>query len=98
LEPHSVAISEAIMMCCPIIVSNCCGSYGNTDDVQEEKNGYVFEFGNIEALAKKIKLLIENEQERREFGDYSHKIAVQFQQKSHYDVINELLKYFNSNS
>jgi glycosyltransferase involved in cell wall biosynthesis len=98
LEPHSVAISEAIMMGCPIILSNCCGSYGNTDDVQEEKNGYVFEFGNIEALAKKIKLLIENEQERREFGDYSHKIAVQFQQKSHYDVINELLKYFNSNS
>jgi glycosyltransferase involved in cell wall biosynthesis len=98
LEPHSVAISEAIMMGCPIILSDCCGSYGNTDDVQQEKNGYVFEFGNIEALAQMIKLLWKDEQKRKEFGKYSHNIAVQFQQKSHSGVIHELLEHFKSDS
>jgi glycosyltransferase involved in cell wall biosynthesis len=98
LEPHSVAISEAIMMGCPVILSNCCGSYGITDDVQQEKNGYVFEFGKAEVLAQKIRLLSENVQKRKEFCNYSHKIAVQFQQKSHYGVIEELLERYKNHS
>jgi len=96
LEPHSVAISEAVMMGCPVILSNYCGSYGNTDDVQQEKNGYVFEFGNTWSLAQKIKYLCENEQIRKEFAKYSHNNAIQFQQKSHYGVIQELLERFKS--
>lgn len=96
LEPHSVAISEAVMMGCPVILSNYCGSYGNTDDVQQEKNGYIFEFGNTCSLAQKIKYLCENEQIRKEFAKYSHNNAIQFQQKSHYGVIQELLERFKS--
>jgi glycosyltransferase involved in cell wall biosynthesis len=92
LEPHSVAVSEAIMMGCPVILSDRCGSYGNEDDVQEEKNGYVFEFGNIEELALKLKLLAKNDERRKRFSDYSHQAAVAFQQKSHFGIIENILK------
>jgi glycosyltransferase involved in cell wall biosynthesis len=92
LEPHSVAISEAIMMGCPIVLSDRCGSYGKDDDVQIEKNGYVFEFGNIEDLAQKIKLLAVNEERRKLFGSYSHQIALVFQQRSHFGIIDNLLE------
>jgi glycosyltransferase involved in cell wall biosynthesis len=92
LEPHSVAISEAVMMGCPVIVSDRCGSYGKEDDVQIEKNGYVFKFGNIEDLAQKIKSLAMNDEKRRLFGEYSHSMALAFQHRSHFGVIENLLK------
>lgn len=92
LEPHSVAVSEAIMMGCPVILSDRCGSYGNEDDVQEEKNGYVFEFGHIEELAHKIKLLAMNDERRKRFSNYSHQAAVAFQERSHFGIIENILK------
>jgi glycosyltransferase involved in cell wall biosynthesis len=92
VEPHSVAVSEAIMMGCPVILSDKCGSYGDEDDVQEGMNGYVFEFGNIKDLAEKIKQLAMNDKRRKAFADYSHNIAVSFQQKSHFGIIETLVK------
>lgn len=92
LEPHSVAISEAILMGCPIIISDRCGSYGPTDDVQEGKNGFVYPFGNITILADKIKLLAQNREMRNEFGNYSHRLALQFQERSHFGMMNQLIK------
>lgn len=92
LEPHSVAVSEAIMMGCPVILSDRCGSYGDEDDVQHGKNGYVFKFGNIEDLAEKIKWLATNNGKRKAFANHSHNIAVSFQQKSHFGIIDTLVK------
>jgi glycosyltransferase involved in cell wall biosynthesis len=90
IEPHSIAVSEAIYMGCPVIISDTCGSYGDYDDVQKNNNGYVFQFGNIEQLAKKIKQLAENSVLREEFGKYSHEIAVKFQQSAHDNVLVKL--------
>lgn len=90
VEPHSLAISEAIYMGCPVIISDRCGSYGTTDDVQEGKNGHVYPFGNIEALAGCIERLMLNSNEREAFGNYSHSISVQFQQRSHKGVLDTL--------
>jgi glycosyltransferase involved in cell wall biosynthesis len=92
IEPHSVAISEAIIMGCPVILSNRCGSYGQEDDVQEGRNGFVFQFGNITELAEKIKRLAVDENRRKEFGNYSHKIGIQFQNISHYRIIEKLVE------
>ncbi len=39
IEPHSLAISEAIYMGRPVICSHTCGSYGDGDDVQVGLNG-----------------------------------------------------------
>ncbi|MDB5280366.1 MAG: hypothetical protein JWR61_5321 [Ferruginibacter sp.] len=91
VEPHSIAISEAIYMGCPVILSDRCGSYGEDDDVQEDKNGWIFEFGKISQLAEKIQLLGINKELRQTFGNYSHDIAVSFQRKAHYTVLKKLI-------
>jgi glycosyltransferase involved in cell wall biosynthesis len=98
LEPHSVAISEAIQMGCPVILSDHCGSYGPTDDVQEGKNGFVYPFGNIKILAEKIKLLVQNKELRKEFGNYSHAIGMTFQEQSHFGMMNELIKRYEESA
>ncbi|HKP32091.1 MAG TPA: glycosyltransferase family 4 protein [Chitinophagaceae bacterium] len=91
VEPHSLAISEAIFMGCPVIISDTCGSYGPTDDVQEGRNGYVFPFGNIPKLAENIEKLITNKDLREKLGTNSNAIAVKYQQQSHYGIINDLI-------
>ena len=98
LEPHSVAVSEAIMMGCPIILSNRCGSYGDTDDVQEGRNGYVYEFGNIKSLAEKIKMLSKDKTKRESFGKYSHELGMQFQQNSHCVFLEKLISRYMSDT
>ncbi len=83
VEPHSIAVSEAIYMGLPIIVSDRCGSYGENDDVQEGKNGFVFPWGNIEDLSKKILRLCDDKALMRSFSTASHCFAEQFQEISH---------------
>jgi glycosyltransferase involved in cell wall biosynthesis len=95
VEPHSIAVSEAIYMGLPVVISDRCGSYGEHDDVQENKNGYVFPFGNHKAMADKLKMLMSTET-RKTFGNYSHHIAKQFQQRAHYDVLGDLQQRFLS--
>lgn len=95
LEPHSIAISEAIYMACPVIISDRCGSYGDHDDVQLEKNGLVFEFGNARELADRIRVLLTDEDKRRRFSEHSISISRQFQQRAHVDIIDELVARLN---
>ncbi len=90
VEPHSIAISEAIYMGCPIIISDRCGSFGDTDDVQEGKNGFVYPFGNTLKLAEMVRTLISDTNLRTQFGKYSHNIANGFQLKSHVTAINQI--------
>lgn len=92
LEPHSLAISEAIYMGCPVLISDRCGSYGETDDVQVNNNGFVYPCGNIRQLADMIKLLHGDPSLRKKFSEYSHGIATAFQHQSHKGV----LKLLNS--
>ncbi|UEG52653.1 glycosyltransferase family 4 protein [Mucilaginibacter daejeonensis] len=90
IEPHSLAISEAVYMGCPAIISDRCGSYGPDDDVQDGKNGYVYEFGNIAQLSQQVIKLMDDEVLRHNFSEYSHQIAVKFQERSHRGCIDEL--------
>ncbi|MEO6719120.1 MAG: glycosyltransferase family 4 protein [Ferruginibacter sp.] len=95
VEPHSIAVSEAIYMGCPVILSDRCGSYGDEDDVQPGKNGYTFEFGNIKQLAERISVLINDHGQRNYFGENSHKIAVNFQANAHHIVLEKLIGNLN---
>lgn len=88
-EPHSLAISEAIYMGCPVIISDRCGSYGATDDVQEGTNGCVYKFGDVSELAEKIKILMDTER-RTKYGNASHEMATLFQERAHHGVLKEL--------
>lgn len=82
-EPHSVAISEAIYMGKPLIISDHCGSYGSMDDLQLGKNGFVYPFGKADQLALRIQQFLQQPELVKEFGDYSHKYAYENQQRAH---------------
>ncbi len=90
VEPHSIAVSEAIFMSLPVIMSDRCGSYGPSDDVQPNHNGFIYPFGDIQALAGQILKFCTNIDLRRTFGARSHKNAVAFQQRAHDGIMNEL--------
>ncbi len=97
-EPHSIAISEAIYMGCPVVLSDRCGSYGDTDDVQPGRNGFVFPYADIKALANQIKRLAISQTEREKFGRASHTMAEGFQTSAHFNIIQQLTDRFLENS
>lgn len=88
-EPHSLAVSEAIYMGLPVIVTDRSGSYGDTDDVQVGKNGYVYTFGNLQDLAKLIQRFAGDEVLLKNFQVYSHELGVKHQQRSHFGICDE---------
>jgi glycosyltransferase involved in cell wall biosynthesis len=94
VEPHSLAISEAIYMGCTVLIGDRCGSYGKNDDVQDGYNGLVFKSGNMNDLADKLNCLLEDPSRLELFGNRSHELAVNFQERSHYGVVDELVSKF----
>lgn len=94
-DAHSLAISEAIYMGCPVLLSDRCGSYGPTDDVQEGKNGFVFRTGDIDNIAKLIKHLIDDNDLRNSLGACSRTIALNNQIDAHRAGIKALIERIN---
>jgi glycosyltransferase involved in cell wall biosynthesis len=95
VEPHSLAISEAIYMGCPVIISNTCGSWGTTDDVQPGKNGFVYKWGDIQLLGRYLVKLSGDETLHKEFSNYSIKISRISQQSAHKEGLLSAMRQFN---
>ena len=85
IEPHSLSISEAIYMGCPVIVSDTSGSWGRNDDVQINKNGFIYQHGNINELKEKLLQLIVDE-DNQKFSNHSIKISRNFQNNCHFEI------------
>lgn len=90
-DAHSLAISEAVYMGCPVLLSDKCGSFGPTDDVQPGTNGFVFPMGNAMALAKLLAVFINNDELRQEFSVKSRSIAIVNQQLAHGGALHTLV-------
>lgn len=86
-EAHSLSISEAIYLGCPVVLSDACGSYGPTDDVQPGKNGFVYKTGDVKDLSNKIQFLAENYSLRKEFSEASLKISKYNQKLAHGEAL-----------
>lgn len=82
IEPHSLSISEAIYMGCPVILANTCGSWGLRDDVIPEINGLTYPHGDLKELERLLGLLLAST-EMEMMGDISHTNAVSYQEKAH---------------
>ena len=89
IEPHSLAVSEAIYMACPVIVSDTTGSWGDYDDVQHGNNGFVYAFGDLHGLASAIGKIID-ENLFTSFQNNSEKFSRQFQALAHGAVLEKL--------
>ncbi|MEY8486721.1 glycosyltransferase family 4 protein [Parabacteroides sp.] len=66
-----LSINEAMCYSLPVICSVCDGT--EKDLVQDGVNGYYFENGNVDSLAKCIEYLLRNPQIMKAFGDVSLK-------------------------
>jgi glycosyltransferase involved in cell wall biosynthesis len=75
-EPHSVAISEAIRLGLPVVLSSRCGSYGPGDDVVPFENGFVYESGDLHELTSILKFCILNYSTMRRFSEKSRSVSV----------------------
>lgn len=82
-EAHSLSISEAIYMGCPVLISDACGSYGPTDDVQPGRNGFVYPVGDVNLLAKWVELLHGNKKTWSRFSETSRRIGQHNQRLAH---------------
>jgi glycosyltransferase involved in cell wall biosynthesis len=97
IEPHSLAISEAIYLGCPVILSDSCGSYGPTDDVQPGKNGFVYPTGDILSLVEKIAYLYKNPEVREAFSKASIEISKHNQKLAHGNALKAAINLIQTN-
>lgn len=74
-EGLSLAIIEAMAYCCPILATDVGG---NPKLVSHEHNGYLFDYNDVESLAKYIKMLIED---RELFLSFSKKSREKIEKK-----------------
>lgn len=82
-EPHSLAISEAIYSGLPVIVSDRCGSYGPTDDVQVGRNGFVYRCGDVGDMLSKSRRLFEDRGLLKEMSQASREMGREHQALAH---------------
>jgi len=75
LDPHPLAISEALYCSLPVVVSDRVGSIGPTDDVQEGKNGWVYGNGDVAALSAILVKLIDDPGLRESAGKASRALG-----------------------
>ena len=83
VEPHSLAISEAIYSGLPVVLSDRCGSFGPSDDVRPGLNGFVYECGNVGMLADAIAHLANDRALASRMGCFSREIGVANQALAH---------------
>jgi glycosyltransferase involved in cell wall biosynthesis len=91
-EPHSLAISEALYMGCPVLVSDACGSYGTTDDVQIGRSGLIYPCGDTSELSRQLHRLACDGALRAELGSFGHTFLVESQQRAHGDGLRAALR------
>ena len=65
VDAHPVAVTEAVYCGLPAVVSDRCGSYGPTDDVQTGLNGRVYRCGDVDSLTSAVLGVLDSSPARR---------------------------------
>jgi glycosyltransferase involved in cell wall biosynthesis len=74
-DPHPLAISEALYCGLPVVVSDRIGSTGPTDDVQVNRNGWVYPNGDVNALSAILSKVIDDSTMRKDAGAISAELG-----------------------
>lgn len=86
-ETWGLVVNEAMCFGLPIVISDVPGC--GPDLVRHGENGYVFPVGNVAALAQKLADLLDNPEQRKEFGRKSLEIIRDY---SYQKDIEEILR------
>lgn len=88
-EGLPATLMEATSMSKPIVTTD---TFGCRDVVEDEKNGFLVEVGDVNNLAKKINILIEDEKLRNKMGKYGRKKATaEFEIKK---IVKQYMEYY----
>src|SRR5262245_26141911 len=71
-DPRATVVNEAMACGLPVIVTDRCGPAG--DIVRHGVNGYVFPFGDVDALAGHLDALASNPTLRTQMSNWSREI------------------------
>lgn len=82
-EAYSIAVSEAVYMALPVIVSDKCGSFGPADSVQNGRNGLVYSCGDVGELASHLERLVTDAHLRSRFAAASREFGIRAQRLAH---------------
>lgn len=92
-EGLPIAILEAISYGMPVVATDV-GSVAEA--VRDNENGFLYEAGNIDALSRSLKTIIENDQLRIEFGKKSRILAEEvFSDKNYFDKLGSLYRIYS---
>ena len=97
-EPHSLAVSEAIYCGLPVVISDRCGSYGPTDDVQPGRNGFVYSCGDVRDLSRRIMHLLDDKTLHADMYDASTSIGEAHQALAHGQALTRALAILASDA
>jgi glycosyltransferase involved in cell wall biosynthesis len=95
-EPHSLAISEAIYCGLPVVLSDRCGSYGPTDDVQPGLNGLVYRCGDVRDMSQRIMHVLDEENLYAQMCQASTRIGGEHQALAHGKALTQALTILES--
>ncbi len=89
-ETWGLVINEAMCFGLPVLVSSLVGCGSNL--VKEGKNGFIFQFGDIEDLCVKLKLLVSISHKMSEFGHESKEVIKKYSFGTDAEVMVNLIK------
>jgi glycosyltransferase involved in cell wall biosynthesis len=82
------ALCEAMAIGLPVIASNCSG---NTTVVQDGINGLLFPVGDVQALAQKMRFLIDNLPERQGLSKNARRLPERFPESLNHQLWKEVV-------
>ena len=97
-EPHSLAVSEAVYCGLPAVLSDRCGSYGPTDDVQPGCNGLIYRCGDVRDLSRCIRHVLDDACDRVRMAGASARIGRANQTVAHGDGLIRALAQLQADS
>jgi len=77
-EPFGLVIIEAMIQGLPVLASN---KYGPAEIIHDDETGYLFEFGSVNALTKRLTEIIQNPESLHHIRKMAYQYAL-----SHYSL------------
>ena len=75
-DPWGLVLNEAMLFGVPVVASTGVGA--GLDLIQDGKNGYVFEVGDVDALTGALRSLVRSAATQRQFGACSQAIVQRY--------------------
>lgn len=91
-EPHSLAISEAIYLGIPCVISSNCGSYGPHDDIIDGYSGWIYDYSDTRQLSNLWLKLVDKKEEVKRFSSRAVAYSRNAQQLAHGKALEIALK------